>query len=37
MSYGNTKKHVYDVEKKFEKLIKMNRTNMRRYSVKGCT
>jgi hypothetical protein len=26
-----------DVEKNFEKLIEMNRTNMRRYSVEGCT
>jgi hypothetical protein len=31
MSYGNIKKTtVYDVEKNAEKLIKMNRTNMRR-------
>jgi hypothetical protein len=31
MSYGNIKKStVYDDERKFEKLIKMNRTNMKR-------
>jgi hypothetical protein len=31
MSYGNIKKSTaYDAEKKFEKLIKMNRANMRR-------
>jgi hypothetical protein len=30
MSYGNIKKSTsYDAEKKFEKLIKMNRANMR--------
>jgi hypothetical protein len=31
MSFGNNKKGTaYDAEKKFEKLIKMNRVNMRR-------
>jgi hypothetical protein len=31
MSYGSIKKSTaYDAEKKFEKLIKMNRANMRR-------
>jgi hypothetical protein len=34
MSYGNIKNSTaYDAEKKFEKLIKMNRANMRRLQI----